>query len=98
MKNYLKWVFTDHYFKNWQGTLKFLGTLYGIVQAIYATPIIWDEWYYGHMPLYPLIGSFIAIYGFLIAISVHPYTIYKRLKRLGILKDNYYDDNYMKGQ
>ena len=56
-----------------------------IIQAIYATPILWDEWYYGHIPLWPLIGSYIAIYGFLIGMIYHPISIYKRLKRLGKL-------------
>ena len=87
MKEYIKWVFTDHYFKSWQGTLKLIGTLYGIVQAIYATPIVWEEWYFGNMPIYPLIGSFIAIYGFLIGITLHPLSIYRRLKRLGMLDE-----------
>jgi hypothetical protein len=85
MKKYIKWVFTDHYFKRKRNIFKLVGTLYGIIQAIYATPIIWDEWYYGHIPLWPLIGSFIAIYGFLIGITLQPVSIYLRLKRLGRL-------------
>ena len=83
MKEYIKWVFTNHYFNNKQGILKFVGTLYGIVQAIYATPIVWDEWYFGHMPLLPLVGAYLAIYGFLIGITLQPVGIYKRLKRMG---------------
>ena len=31
---YIQWVFTDHYFKNKQGILKFLGTLMFISFAI----------------------------------------------------------------
>lgn len=83
MKKYLKWVFTDHYFNNGRGLLKLIGTIYGIIQAVYATPIVYDEWYYGYMPILPLIGSYIAIYGFLIGIIYQPVSIYLTLKRLG---------------
>ena len=79
---YFQWLFEDHYFKDKRGMLKFVGTLYGIVQAIYATPLVYDEWYYGYMPIWPLIGAYIAIYGFLIGITLQPYGIYKRLKRM----------------
>ncbi len=80
--SYLQWVFGDHYFKNGRGFLKIIGTIYGIIQAIYATPIVYDEWYYGHMPIWPLIGAYIAIYGFLIGITLQPYSIYRKLKRI----------------
>ena len=80
MKKYLKWFFTEH-IKNGRGKLKLVGTIYGVVQAVYATPIIWDEWYYGHMPIWPLIGGYIAIYGFLIGIIYQPINIYKKLKK-----------------
>ena len=83
MKKYLKWVFTDHYFNNGRGLLKLIGTIYGIIQAVYATPIVYDEWYYGYMPILPLIGAYIAIYGFLIGIIYQPVSIYLTLKRLG---------------
>ena len=83
MKKYLKWVFTDHYFNNGRGLLKLIGTIYGIIQAVYATPIVYDEWYYGYMPILPLIAAYIAIYGFLIGIIYQPVSIYLTLKRLG---------------
>ena len=81
MKGYLKWFFTEHV-KSGRGKMKLVGTIYGVVQAIYATPIIWDEWYYGHMPIWPLIGAYIAIYGFLIGIVYQPINIYNKLKKM----------------
>ena len=35
-KNYLTWVFTDHYFNNKQGILKIIGTLFGIFMEIFG--------------------------------------------------------------
>ena len=76
--SYPAW-YVQHVKKGWQGYLLVIGTIYGIFQAIYATPIVWEEWYYGHMPIYPLIGSYIAMYGFLFGIIYQPYSIYRRL-------------------
>jgi len=85
MKDYLTWFFTKHIKQGWAQALKVPATIYGIVQAIYATPIIYNEWFYGHMPIWPLIGSYIAIYGFLFGIIYQPVSIYRKLKRLGRL-------------
>lgn len=79
---YLKWVFTDHYFNNKQGVLKFLGTLMGIVMGIYMPGPVLEEWNSGFVPIWPVIGIFIATYGFLIGIILQPYSIYRRLTRL----------------
>ena len=85
MKEYLTWFFTKRVKQGWSQMMKIPATIYGIVQAIYATPIVWNEWYYGHMPILPLIGAYIAIYGFLIGIIYQPISIYRELKRLGRL-------------
>jgi len=82
-KNYLHWVFTDHYFKNGKGVGKFIGMLYGIFQVIYIPPLILEEYYGGWIPLLPVVLTYIATCGFLIGITLQPYGIYKRLKRLG---------------
>jgi hypothetical protein len=81
-KNYLTWVFTDHYFNNGRGIGKFIGMLYGIFQAIYVPPIVLEEYYGGWIPIWPVIGMFIAVYGFLIGITLQPYGIYRKLKRM----------------
>lgn len=82
-KNYLHWVFTDHYFKNKQGVLKFLGTLMFISFAIIMPGPVLEEYNGGWIPIWPVIGSFIAVYGGLLGIILQPYQIYRRLKRLG---------------
>ena len=79
---YLKWVFTDHYFNNKQGVLKFFGTLMGIGMCIYMPGPVLEEYNGGWIPIWPVIGSFIATYGFLIGIILQPYSIYRRLTRL----------------
>lgn len=81
-KNYITWVFTDHYFKNGKGIGKFIGTIYGIFQAIYVPPLVLEEYYTGWMPIWPVIGTFIAVFGFLIGITLQPYGIYRKLKRM----------------
>ena len=81
-KNYLHWVFTDHYFKSGRGLGKLLGTLYGIFQVIYIPPLVLEEYYGGWIPLFPVIMMYIVIWGFLIGITLQPYGIYRRLKRL----------------
>jgi len=80
MKNYIKWLFTDHYFNNKQGVIKFIGTIYGFIMAFYVPSPVLDEYYGGWIPIWPVIGIFIAVYGFLIGILIQPYGIYKRLK------------------
>ena len=81
-KNYLHWVFTDHYFNNGRGIFKLIGTIYGIFQIIYATPLIMEEYYGGWIPLFPVILVNLTMWGFLIGIILQPYSIYRRLKRM----------------
>ncbi len=81
-KNYLHWVFTDHYFNNGRGIGKFIGMLYGILQVIYVPPIVLEEYYTGWIPLFPVILMYLTIWGFLIGITLQPYGIYRRLKRM----------------
>lgn len=81
-KNYLHWVFTDHYFKNKQGVLKVLGTLMFISFAIIMPGPVLEEYNGGWIPIWPVIGSFIAVYGGLIGIILQPYQIYRKLKRM----------------
>ena len=81
-KNYLQWVFTEHYFKSTRGIGKFIATLYGIFQVIYVPPLVMEEYYGGWIPLFPVILIYITIWGFLLGITLQPYGIYKRLKRL----------------
>ena len=80
MKDYIKWLFTDHYFNNKQGVIKLIGTIYGFIMAFYVPGPVLDEYYGGWIPIWPVIGIFIAVYGFLIGILTQPYGIYKRLK------------------
>ena len=44
--SYLKWLFTEHK----RGKIKVLLTLLGIVQIIWATPQIMEEYNGGHIP------------------------------------------------
>lgn len=81
--SYLKWVFEDHYFNNFQGILKFIATLFAIFMGTYMPEQVLREYNSGWIPIWPVIGSFIATYGFLIGIIVQPYLIYTRLVRLG---------------
>ena len=81
-KNYLHWVFTDHYFNNGRGIFKLIGALYGIFQIIYATPLIMEEYYGGWIPLFPVILANLTMWGFLIGIILQPYGIYRKLKRM----------------
>jgi|TARA_R100000479_G_scaffold102976_2_gene51396 hypothetical protein len=81
--SYIKWVFTDHYFKNKQGVLKFLATLLAIFMSIAVPGPVMEEYMGGWIPIWPVVGCFIATYGFLIGIILQPYMIYKRLKQLG---------------
>ena len=81
-KNYVHWLFTDHYFNNKQGVLKFFGTLMGIAMGIYMPGPVIEEWNTGFVPIWPVIGIFIATYGFLIGMLFQPYSIYLRLKKM----------------
>ena len=81
-KNYLHWVFTDHYFNNGRGIFKLIGAFYGIFQIIYATPLIMEEYYGGWIPLFPVILVNLTMWGFLIGIILQPYNIYRKLKRM----------------
>ncbi len=83
MKDYLHWVFTNHYFNNKQGVLKIIGTLFGFYMAFYVPGPVLEEYNGGWIPIWPVIGIFIAVYGFLIGIILQPVGIYRRLKRLG---------------
>jgi len=48
--------------------------------GIYVPGPVLEEYYSGWMPIWPVLGCFIAIYGGLIGIIYQPYGIYKRLK------------------
>lgn len=78
--SFIKWLFTDHYFNNKQGVIKFLGTLMFIFMAIAVPGPALEEYNGGWIPIWPVIGTFIAVYGGLIGIIYQPYQIYKRLK------------------
>ena len=82
-KNFVHWLFTDHYFNNKQGFLKFLGTLMFIIFGIIVPGPVLEEYNGGWIPIWPVIGTFIAVYGGLIGIILQPYQIYKRLQRIG---------------
>jgi len=74
MNNYLEWLITEHKF----GNIKLALFLIGVVQCIYFTKPLYEEYLYG-MPLSILILGYIAMYGFTIGIALQPYTIYRRL-------------------
>jgi len=74
MNNYLEWLTLDHKFGNFKIAL----FLIGIVQCIYFTKPLYEEYLYG-MPLIVLILSYIAMYGFTVGILLQPYFIYRRL-------------------
>lgn len=76
MKNYFKWLLTEHEY----GKIKLLLFIFGIYQCINLT----DDFYYEYldgMPLLPLIVGYIALYGFTIGIALQPYFIYKEIKQ-----------------
>lgn len=86
---YLRWVFGDHYFNNKQGILKLILTIFGFFMAFYVPGPVMEEYWGGWIPIWPVIGAFIATYGFLIGIILQPVGIYKRLKRMGMLDEKY---------
>jgi hypothetical protein len=47
MMDFIKWLFTDHYFNNKQGVIKFLGTIMFICFAIYMPKPVLEEYYGG---------------------------------------------------
>ena len=49
--------------------------------GIYVPGPVLEEYYSGWMPIWPVLGCFVAIYGGLIGIIYQPYGIYKRLKK-----------------
>jgi hypothetical protein len=51
--------------------------------AFYEPGPVLEEYNGGWIPIWPVIGIFIAVYGFLIGIILQPVGIYRRLKRLG---------------
>lgn len=87
-KNFVHWLATDHYFKNKQGVIKFLGTLMFIFFAIVVPGPVLEEYNGGWIPIWPVIGTFIAVYGGLIGIILQPYQIYRRLKRIDWWNNN----------
>ena len=42
-KNYITWVFTDHYFNNGQGMLKFVATIFGFIMPFHVIPPVIQE-------------------------------------------------------
>ncbi len=56
--SFIKWLFTDHYFNNKQGVIKFLGTLLFIFLAIAVPGPALEEYNGGWIPIWPVIGSF----------------------------------------
>jgi hypothetical protein len=80
--NFIKWLFTDHYFNNKQGVIKMFGTLLFIFLAIAVPKPVLEEYNGGWIPIWPVIGTFISVYGGLIGIIYQPYSIYKRLHKL----------------
>lgn len=78
--DFIKWLFKEHYFVNQQGVLKFLGTMMFIYFACYMPGPVLEEYNGGWIPIWPVIGCFIAVYGGLIGIIYQPYQIYKRVK------------------
>lgn len=75
---YFNWLLTEHK----RGKLKLILTVLGIIQAIYVTPMLIEEYNSGWTPLFPIIMMFIASYGFVIGMALQPFLIYKRLIRL----------------
>jgi uncharacterized membrane protein (DUF485 family) len=84
MKNiptYFQWFFKEH-IKTKQGMLKIPATLFGIFMAFYVPGPVLEEYWGGWIPIWPVIGIFIAVYGFLIGIILQPIGIYRKLKRM----------------
>jgi hypothetical protein len=78
---YLQWFFKEH-IKNGRGKLKLIATLYGVFQVIYFPSFVLEEYYGGWISIIPVILFFLIIWGFLIAILLQPYLIYKKLVKM----------------
>jgi hypothetical protein len=76
MKNYINWLFRIHKY----GKIKFVLFLFGITQCFLLTEQLYIEYSQYDMPLLPLIGGYVALYGFPIGIALQPYFIYKEMK------------------
>jgi len=74
-KNFIHWLFTEHYFKSKIGFLKFIATIYAIMQPIMFTQPIWEE-YQCCISLFPVICAHIVMWGFLIGLIEHSYSLY----------------------
>lgn len=81
MKRYLKWVFTEYYFKNRVNTLNLLGTIFGLFLGVYVPGPVIEEYMYYDAPLLVVIGTFIATYGFLAGMLWYPTQWYSRKKK-----------------
>ena len=78
MLDYLKWLFTEYYFKNWTHTLNLIGTIFGLFLGFYVPGPVIEEYMYYDAPLVVCIGMFIATYGFLGGMLWYPSQIYQR--------------------
>lgn len=76
MKNYFKWLLTEHK----AGKFKLLLFIFGATQCVFYTDDLYIEYMDG-MPLLALIGGYIALYGFAIGIALQPYLLYKELTK-----------------
>ena len=81
--SFIKWLFTNHYFNNIQGVLKFVGTIFGIFLCVVVPEAALEEYYGGWISIWPVIIACLISFGYLTAIIIQPYLIYKKLKRLG---------------
>ena len=78
---YFQWFFKEH-IKTKQGAMKIPATIFGVIMAFYVPGPVLEEYWGGWIPIWPVIGMFIAVYGFLIGIILQPIGIYRRLIRL----------------
>ena len=81
--NFIKWLFTNHYFNNLQGILKFAGTIFGVFLCVVVPEAALEEYYGGWISIWPVIIACLISFGYLTGIIIQPYLIYKKLKRLG---------------
>jgi hypothetical protein len=77
MITYLKWLLEKHKY----GKIKFILFLFGITQCFLLTEELYIEYAQYDMPLLPLIGGYVALYGFTIGIALQPYSIYKDIRK-----------------
>ena len=81
MINYLKWLFTEYYFKYWSRILNLLATLFGIFIGFYIPVPVIEEYLYGNIPLLAVIGVFITTYGFLVGMLYYPTRFYPKKRK-----------------